>query len=211
MIAVADYGAGNVRSVLKALSYIGCDAQLTADREKIMSADALVLPGVGAFGDAMAALRAGGMDAAVKDYIASDRPFLGICLGMQVLFGSSEEAPEVEGLDVMDGKVLRIPADTGLKVPHIGWNSLDVNNKCPLFNGIGEHPYVYFVHSYYLSAEDESIVAATAEYGVKIHASAWKGNCFATQFHPEKSGDVGLNILRNFAKISVEGGCGDVC
>ncbi len=201
MIAIIDYGAGNVKSVLKALRYIGCDAQLTDDRDVIERADAVVLPGVGAFGDAGQALRRTGLDGEVKRYIASNRPFLGICLGMQALFDSSEESPGEDGLSVFSGRILRLPSDKGLKVPHIGWNSLSVNRACPLFKGLPDDPFVYFVHGYYLHADDPAIVAATAEYGTTIHAAVWKDNCFGCQFHPEKSGEVGLEILRQFAAM----------
>ncbi|MBE6753393.1 MAG: imidazole glycerol phosphate synthase subunit HisH [Ruminococcaceae bacterium] len=201
MIAIIDYGAGNVHSVQKALSYIGCETVITADPAVIGKADGVILPGVGAFGDAMHSLTASGLDTVAKEYIASGRPFLGICLGLQVLFERSEETPDVDGLSVFGGEIVKIPSDGGLKVPQIGWNALDCNKDCPLFDGLPENPYVYFVHSYYLKAADPSVVAATTRYGVEIHAAAWRGNCFAVQFHPEKSGDVGLAMLRNFRKL----------
>ena len=201
MIAIIDYGAGNVRSVEKALQYVGCETQLTADAEAIEKADGIVLPGVGAFGDAMASLRRSGADEIVRKGIASGKPFLGVCLGLQVLFERSEETPGVEGLGAFRGEILRIPSEGGLKVPHIGWNSIECDRECPLFKGLPEQPYVYFVHSYYLKAA-QPIVSATAQYGVEIHAAVWHENCFAVQFHPEKSGDVGLTMLENFKKLT---------
>lgn len=201
MIAIIDYGAGNILSVQKALDHIGCENTVTSDAAVISSADGAVLPGVGSFGDAMDHLDASGLVGAVRDFAASGKPFLGICLGLQVLFDSSEESPEAHGLSLMQGEVRRFPSGMGLKIPHIGWNSIAVNPECPLFKGLSENPYVYFVHSYYLDAADKSVVSATAEYGVTFHAAVWKDNVFATQFHPEKSGSVGLRILRNFADM----------
>ncbi len=205
MIAVLDYGAGNLRSVEKALRHIGCDVAVTGDAEVLRRADGAVLPGVGAFGDAMKELRARGLEAPIKAYIKEDRPFLGICLGLQVLFESSEESPGAKGLGVLRGAVLRIPGDGGRKVPHIGWNSLDILEPGGLFAGLGPEPYTYFVHSYYVAAK-EPVVTATAEYGVSIHAAVRKGNLFAVQFHPEKSGATGLAMLRNFAAVAEKGG-----
>ena len=205
MIALIDYGAGNIRSVEKALTHIGCAVQVTSDPGVLRSADAAVLPGVGAFGDAMTELRKRGLEAPIKACIAENKPFLGICLGLQVLFESSEESPGAEGLSVLKGRILRIPPETGLKVPHIGWNSLEIEKDGGLFAGHPAEPYVYFVHSYYLQAE-EDVVTATAEYGVKVHAAVQKGNLFACQFHPEKSGETGLQILRNFAALAGKGG-----
>lgn len=204
MIAIIDYGAGNIKSVEKAFAHIGCEAVTTASPEVIAAADAAVLPGVGSFGSAVENLEKTGMGDAAKQFIKSGKPFLGICLGLQALFSSSEESPGYNGLDVLPGKILRIPADGGLKIPHIGWNSLDINRECPLFDGLPDSPYVYFVHSYYLKADDPSIVAATTEYGVNIHAAVWKDNCFAVQFHPEKSGTTGIAMLKNF--VSLAGG-----
>ena len=188
MIAVIDYGAGNIRSVYKALKHIGCECVITRDKDEIMNADGAVLPGVGSFGDTM-------------EYINSEKPFLGICLGLQLLFPESEESPNVKGLSVFDGTITKIPSGEGLKIPHIGWNSLKINEKSRLFKGIEQNAYVYFVHSYFLNASDRSIVSAQTEYGVTIDAAVEKGNVFATQFHPEKSGKTGLKILRNFADI----------
>ena len=201
MVAIIDYGAGNILSVQKALDHIGCENVVTSDREVIMSADRAVLPGVGSFGDAMDNLHKNGLTQAVKNFMSSGRPFLGICLGLQVLFDSSEESPDAAGLSVFSGKVRRFPAGIGLKIPQIGWNSIDYERGCPIFKGLPENPYVYFVHSYYLEASDESVVSAVAEYGVRYHAAVARGNVFATQFHPEKSGEVGLQILRNFAEL----------
>ncbi len=163
-----------------------------------MSADSAVLPGVGAFGEAMAGLESRGLSGAIRDFVKTGRPFLGVCLGLQVLFESSEESPGVKGLSLLPGKILRLPDDRGLKVPHMGWNSLDVKSPGWLLKGLSEEPYVYFVHSYYLRTEPE-LVSATAEYGATIHAAVQKDNIAACQFHPEKSGGVGLAILRNFA------------
>jgi glutamine amidotransferase len=162
----------------------------------------VILPGVGAFGDAMAQLKKYELDKVIGELAAEGKPFLGICLGLQLLFAGSEESPGVEGLHLLDGEIRRIPDEPGLKVPHIGWNSLHLQNEGRLFAGIGQEAYVYFVHSYYLKAKDESIVKATTDYGTCIHASVEKGNLFACQFHPEKSGDVGLSILKNFAELS---------
>lgn len=198
MVAILDYGAGNLQSVEKALRHIGCPCEVTADPGKLLAAEAAVLPGVGAFGDAMKNLRARGLEDPIKQFIAADRPFLGICLGLQILFESSEESPGSAGLGVLKGKVVRLPAESGLKIPHIGWNSLAIRKPGGLFAGISGEPYVYFVHSYYLQA-GEDVVTAAAEYGTEIHASVRKGNLFACQFHPEKSGETGLAMLRNFA------------
>lgn len=201
MTVITDYGAGNVGSVEKAVRYVGGSVTISDRAEDILRADSVILPGVGAFGSTMEALHERGLIAPLREYIASGRPFLGICLGLQVLFDSSEEAPGTAGLSVFGGKILRIPAENGLKVPHIGWNSIETNKSCPLFKGLGEQPFVYFVHSYYLHADAPGIVAATARYGVEIHAAVWKERCFATQFHPEKSGEAGLAMLRNFMLI----------
>ena len=197
MISIIDYGAGNLQSVEKALRYIGCDCQTTSDPAALLAAGAAILPGVGAFGDTMENLRAQGLEDPIKAYIQSGRPFLGICLGLQVLFESSEESPGVPGLGVLKGKIVRLPEGPGLKIPHIGWNSLDIRRPGGLFAGQGRDPFVYFVHSYYLQAE-EDVVTATAEYGVTIHAAVEKGNLWACQFHPEKSGEAGLQMLRSF-------------
>lgn len=202
MIAIIDYGAGNILSVQKALDYIGCENTVTSDPAVIAAADGAILPGVGSFGDAMDNMQARGLVGATKEFAASGKPFLGICLGLQVLFDSSEESEGVQGLSLLSGAVKRFPADMGLKIPHIGWNSITYNKECPLFKELPENPYVYFVHSYYLQAERADVVAATANYGIDFHAAAWHNNVFATQFHPEKSGSIGLQILRNFVDLT---------
>ena len=202
MIAIIDYDAGNLRSVEKALLSIGEDAIVTRDRDEILSADKVILPGVGAFGDAMRKLKEYGLVDTIHEAVDSGKPFLGICLGLQLLFRRSDESDGVEGLSILPGEILRIPDAPGIKIPHIGWNSLKVKDDARLFNGLGENPYVYFVHSYYLKADDENIVAATTEYGgTLIHASVQKDNVYACQFHPEKSGSVGMQILKNFAAL----------
>ena len=201
MIAIIDYDAGNIKSVEKALKYLGEDAVITRDREEILSADKVILPGVGAFGDAMYNLKKYGLDEVLREVAKRQIPLLGICLGLQLLFERSDETPGVEGLGILKGEILRIPDCPGLKIPHMGWNSLTFQNQGRLFKGLEEHPYVYFVHSYYLKAEEESIVKATTQYGVTIHASVEKGNVFACQFHPEKSSRAGLQMLKNFAEL----------
>lgn len=201
MIAIIDYGAGNIQSVSKALAHIGCEAFITRDKDKILKADGAVLPGVGSFGDTMDTMTEYGIKDTVIEYAKSGKPFLGICLGLQLLFPKSEESPDTKGLGIFDGSITKIPSGEGLKIPHIGWNSLDIKKSDGLFKGIGKNPYVYFVHSYFLNASDKSIVSAQTEYGVTIDAAVEKGNVYATQFHPEKSGETGLKILRNFADI----------
>ena len=188
----------------KALQYLGEEACVTRDAEKILHAEKIILPGVGAFGDAMNKLHQYGLVAVIRQAVEKNIPFLGICLGLQLMFESSEESPGVEGLGLLKGRILRIPEGEGIKVPHIGWNSLSYPNPGRLFRGIPENSYVYFVHSYYLAAQDESIVTAATWYGTDIHASVEKGNLFACQFHPEKSSDTGLAILRNFVRIGRE-------
>lgn len=200
MIAIIDYDAGNIKSVEKALQYLGEEAVITRDAGEILMADKVILPGVGAFGDAMEKLNRYGLVPVIHEVVEKGIPFLGICLGLQLMFESSEEAPGVEGLGLLKGKIVRIPEGDGLKVPHMGWNSLSFPKEGRLFAGIPENSYVYFVHSYYLQAE-EDIVTATAEYGVAIHASVEKGNVFACQFHPEKSSHTGLTILKNFVEL----------
>ena len=202
MVAIIDYDAGNIKSVEKALLYLGEEAVITRDRDAILRVDRVILPGVGAFGDAMDKLRTYGLDKVIQEVVGQNTPFLGICLGLQLLFESSEESEGVEGLGILKGKVVRLPEESDLKIPHIGWNSLKYPNPGRLFTGIAEDSYVYFVHSYYLQAKDPSIVTATTEYGTLIHASVEQGNVFACQFHPEKSSEVGMQILKNFLTIS---------
>ncbi len=201
MIAIVDYDAGNIKSVEKALLHLGQEVTVTGEAEAILKADKVILPGVGAFGDAMEKLRSTGLDKVMKEVADKKTPFLGICLGLQLLFESSEEAPGVAGLGLLKGKILKIPQAEGLKIPHMGWNSLHLQNGGRLFQGVEEHTYVYFVHSYYLEAQEESIVKASTRYGVEIHASVEKDNLFACQFHPEKSSTAGLKILKNFVEL----------
>lgn len=201
MIGIIDYDAGNIKSVEKALDYLGEKSMVTRDPQELLAADKVILPGVGSFGDAMENLKKYGLVPVIKKIVGDQIPFLGICLGLQLLFESSEESPGVEGLGILKGKVLRIPAEKDLKIPHMGWNSLHLQNQGRLFAGIPQETYVYFVHSYYLQAEDPSIVKATTWYGTQIHASVEQGNVFACQFHPEKSSETGLTILENFLSI----------
>ena len=201
MVAIIDYDAGNIKSVEKAVHYLGKKAVVTSDPNEILSADRVILPGVGAFGDAMKRLHDLGLVDVIRRAVQQETPFLGICLGLQLLFEKSEESPGVAGLGLLRGEILRLPDIPGLKVPHIGWNSLKYPNPGRLFRGIPEDSYVYFVHSYYLKAQDEGIVTATTEYGILVHASIESGNLFACQFHPEKSSETGLTILENFLSI----------
>ncbi len=205
MIAIIDYDAGNLKSVEKALLSMNEECIITRDSKEILTADKVILPGVGAFGDAMDKLKSFELDKVIKEVAAKGTPFLGICLGLQLLFEGSDESQGVEGLHILDGSIKRIPDKEGLKIPHIGWNSLDLINEGRLFKGLSKEPYVYFVHSYYLEAADNNIVKATTEYSTTIHASVEKDNVFACQFHPEKSSTVGLQILKNFTEI--QGGC----
>ncbi|MDE7321904.1 MAG: imidazole glycerol phosphate synthase subunit HisH [Lachnospiraceae bacterium] len=201
MVAIIDYDAGNIKSVEKALISLGESVVITREREKILNADKVILPGVGAFGDAMEKIRRYGLEAIIREVIAQKTPFLGICLGLQLLFESSEESPDIKGLGILKGKIVKIPDNMGLKVPQIGWNSIQFPNSGRLYKGIAENSYVYFVHSYYLHAEEPEIVVASTEYAAHIHASVEKDNVFACQFHPEKSSDVGLHILKNFIEL----------
>lgn len=202
MIAMIDYDAGNIKSVEKALHKLGQETVITRDRELLLKADKVILPGVGAFGDAMGHLKEYGLVEVIHEIVEKKTPFLGICLGLQLLFERSDEAPGVEGLGILKGEILRIPDKEGLKIPHMGWNSLELQNDGRLFKGIEGNPYVYFVHSYYLKAEEEGIVKAVTEYSTRIHASVEKDNVFACQFHPEKSSETGLHILKNFAELA---------
>lgn len=195
MIAILDYGAGNLKSIKNSFLKTGEEATITKDPYKIEKSDAMVLPGVGAFGEAMKYIE--NYKGLIYDFISTGKPFLGVCLGLQLLFTKSQENEGIEGLDIFKGEVIRLPE--GLKVPHMGWNNLNIVNECSLFNEISTD-YMYFVHSYYARPEDESIIAATTEYGIDVTAAVCKNNIFATQFHPEKSGEIGLNILRNFIK-----------
>ena len=201
MIAIIDYDAGNLKSVEKALVSLGEDCVVTRDAETILGADKVFLPGVGAFGDAMEKLHRFGLVEVIRKVAAAGTPFLGICLGLQLLFRSSEESPGVEGIGLLDGEIVSIPPKEGYKIPHMGWNSIEIKEGAGLFRGIENQSYVYFVHSYYLKADHPEDVAATTDYIVPIHASVEHGNVFACQFHPEKSGDVGLQILRNFCDL----------
>lgn len=200
MITIVDYGAGNLKSVEKALLFLGEEVKITSDSREILAADKIILPGVGAFGDAMEKLNVTGLADTIREAVNKKIPLLGICLGLQLLFESSEESPGVKGLSLLKGSIKRIPDKAGFKVPHIGWNSLEINQNSRLFRGIPQESYVYFVHSYYLQAE-EPVVAAKTDYVVEIHAAVEKENIFACQFHPEKSGETGLKLLKNFATM----------
>lgn len=204
MIAIIDYDAGNLKSVEKALHYLGQEAIITRDKREIFNAEKVILPGVGSFGDAMDKLHKYNLVETIKEVVDNKTPFLGICLGLQLLFERSDESLGIEGLSILEGEILRIPDKEGLKIPHMGWNSLNVKRDATLFSNIDPNPYVYFVHSFYLKARNENDVAATTEYSTLIHASIEKDNVYACQFHPEKSGKVGLNILKNFALLGKE-------
>lgn len=204
MIAIIDYDAGNIKSVEKAIVSLGEEVCITRDRNVILGAKKVILPGVGSFGDAMEKIRKYDLEEVIKEVVKQKTPFLGICLGLQLLFERSDESPGVNGLSILEGEILRIPDKEDLKIPHIGWNSLKFPNKGRLYKGLEEESYVYFVHSYYLNAKDKNIVVATTEYGTLIEASVEKENVFACQFHPEKSSDVGLKILKNFIELDAE-------
>lgn len=203
MVAVIDYDAGNIKSVEKAIQFLGGEVIVTRDPEEILKASHVILPGVGSFGDAIRKLEEYNLIPVIHEVAARKIPFLGICLGLQLLFESSEESPGIKGLGLLKGKIKRIPEENQLKIPHIGWNALSYPKSGRLYQGIKEYSYVYFVHSYYLEAEEDIVTAAT-EYGTYIHASVEKENIFACQFHPEKSSDVGLKILKNFLEVKKE-------
>lgn len=203
MVGIIDYDAGNLRSVEKALQAIGEEVLVTREKKALLEADRVILPGVGQFGDAMEKLKSMGLVPVIEELVQQGKPFLGICLGLQLLFERSEEAPGVPGLGILKGEICKIPDGEGLKVPHIGWNSLEFSGDGRLFRGIAQESYVYFVHSYYLKASDPGIVKAKTSYGVSIDASVEYKNVFACQFHPEKSSSTGLAILKNFAELEV--------
>lgn len=198
MVAIIDYGAGNLQSVKKALDFIGAESKITDNKDEINAASHIILPGVGSFADAMSCIRGRGLEETIKKSADGSKHFLGICLGLQLLFESSEESPGVKGLGVFKGDIVTIPKDNGLKVPHIGWNSVKLNQTNGIFEAIKDESYFYFVHSYYLKNADEDIVAGTTEYGVPIQCAVQNGRVCATQFHPEKSSEVGLALLKNF-------------
>ncbi len=204
MVAIIDYGAGNLQSVKKALDYIGAESVITSDAKIIESSSHVILPGVGSFEDAVNSINSSGLrEVIIKS--AKEKHFLGICLGLQLLFERSEESPNAEGLGILKGEVVKIPSDKGLKVPHIGWNSIDVLNDEGIFKDIPQSSYFYFVHSYYIKCYDKDVVSAMTQYGVPIECAVKKGNLSAVQFHPEKSGEVGLQLLKNFVFE------GDIC
>lgn len=201
MIAIIDYDAGNIKSVEKAVSMLGYSPVITRDRDTILKADKVILPGVGSFGDAMNKIRAYDLESVINEVVNNNVPFLGICLGLQLLYESSEESEGVKGLSLLEGKIVKIPEGEYKKIPHMGWNSISINKKGRLFKDIEDNAYVYFVHSYYLQAKDQETVMATCEYNVHIHASVEKGNIFACQYHPEKSSEIGLKMLKNFLEL----------
>ena len=203
MIAIVDYDAGNLKNVEKALQFLGEESIVTRDRQEILNADKVILPGVGAFGIAMENLKKYELDKVIKEVAEKKKPFLGICLGLQLLFEGSEENSGVEGLHILEGEITKIPEEFGLKIPHIGWNSLELQNNGSLFRDIPQDAFVYFVHSYYLKAKEKEIVKAITKYGVEVHAAVEKDNVFACQFHPEKSSSIGLKILKNFAEAEI--------
>ncbi len=201
MVAIIDYDAGNIKSVEKALLHLGEEVIITRDREQILNSDKVILPGVGAFGDAMEKLRSYGLDKVIYEVVERKIPFLGICLGLQLLFEKSDETPGVKGLGILPGEILRIPDKEGIKIPHMGWNSVKIKENARIFKDVSQDSYVYFVHSYYLKAGREEDVAATTEYSTLIHAAVEHDNVFACQFHPEKSSEIGLKILKNFVEL----------
>ncbi|MDD6222052.1 MAG: imidazole glycerol phosphate synthase subunit HisH [Lachnospiraceae bacterium] len=200
MVAIIDYDAGNIKSVEKALIALGDSPVVTRDKEQIRRADHVILPGVGAFGDCMQHLQDYDLTEVIRETIRGGKPFLGICVGMQLLFEGSEESPEAPGLGILKGRFYRFRSDTE-KIPHMGWNSIRIREGARILRGIGQNPYMYFVHSYYLKADDPSIVTATCDYIHPFDASVELGNCFGTQFHPEKSSRIGLKVLKNFLEV----------
>ncbi len=198
MIAIIDYGAGNLHSVKNALDFLGAESVITSDKETILNADHVILPGVGSFGDAMECIRNSGLFDTVKEAADGTRPFLGVCLGLHLLFEQSEESPGVEGLGVFGGKVVKI-SDCGLKIPHMGWNNLTSAKESRILPESGE--FMYFVHSYYIEPDDKEIISSYTSYGEELAVSIEKGNVFAVQFHPEKSGTAGLEILKKFISL----------
>ncbi len=201
MIAIIDYGMGNIHSVKKALEFYGAKVKVSNNPKEISACEKLVLPGVGAFGDAMQELDKQGLAALIKDEVKNKKPFLGICLGMQLLFDKSEEADKCKGLGIIKGKVKRFPA-SGLKVPHMGWNNLkQAQGGCPLLNDIPDNSFVYFCHSYYPEPLDNNTVAAITDYGINFASIVWQDNLYGAQFHPEKSQGVGLKMLENFVNL----------
>ncbi|HIA18433.1 MAG TPA: imidazole glycerol phosphate synthase subunit HisH [Planctomycetes bacterium] len=201
MIAIIDYQMGNLRSVQKGFEKIGQEAQIVSDPQQLKAATKVVLPGVGAFGDAMQELTQRGFVDPLREWLEQDRPFLGICLGLQLLFDRSFEGGEHRGLGVLAGEVLRFDVPAPLKVPHMGWNELQLRKPAPILEGINSGDHLYFVHSYYVAPEDREVVAVEADYGGPFCAMVWRGQLFATQFHPEKSQQVGLQILENFSRL----------
>jgi len=200
MTAIIDYDAGNIQSVVNALNFLGVENKITKDRDEILAAERVILPGVGAFGDAMKSLKSNRLDTVIYDCYDRNKPFLGICIGLQLLFEQSDESKNVSGLGVFKGKIKKIP-DGNYKIPHIGWNNIDISKRNEILKDIPKSPYLYFVHSYYLDAFDKDIVTSTTFYGTKIEASVSKGNFHAVQFHPERSGETGLKILKNFMDL----------
>ena len=200
MIAIIDYGAGNLHSVKNALDFLGADSKITADKGEILSADKVILPGVGAFGDAVSSLKETGLFDTVIEVKNRGIPLLGICLGLQLMFDKSDETPGVSGLGLFKGKIVKIP-DSGLKIPHMGWNSIKITKDSRILKDLGDEPYVYFVHSYYLNTDDKDLVSAYTEYGTRLDIAIERDNVFALQFHPEKSGRTGMKILKNFIEL----------
>jgi len=205
MIGVVDYGMGNLRSVAKALEHVGADVEVTSDPERLASADAMVLPGVGAFGRCMQNLLAANLAPVVRDFVRSRRAFLGICVGMQILFEESEEFGPVQGLGILPGRVRRLqPRDPAMTIPHMGWNNVRILNRPPHLRGVADGAHAYFVHSYYVECDLRELAATSTDYGDAFASSVWRDNVFATQFHPEKSQAVGLKILENFTALARE-------